>query len=52
MITPELLNALKVCETRKDAVSLVLEHCWEDWQQDEALDWLEEHRADLDWSQN
>jgi|TARA_B100001094_G_scaffold269984_1_gene274571 hypothetical protein len=35
----------KSCTTEKEALEMILEKEWFDWQQDEALDWFKENRG-------
>tara|TARA_R100001463_G_scaffold4185_1_gene16086 strand:- start:2662 stop:2829 length:168 start_codon:yes stop_codon:yes gene_type:complete len=35
----------KSCKTEKEALEMILEKEWFDWQQDEALDWFKENRG-------
>lgn len=35
----------KSCTTEKEALEMIIEKEWFDWQQDEALDWFKENRG-------
>lgn len=43
MITPQLQQELLAADSAKQAIELILESCWFDWQQDEALEFVEEN---------
>ena len=43
MITAELQTELLKATSRQQAIEIILEQCWTDWQQDEALDFVEEN---------
>ena len=39
------LQKYKACKTEKEALEMILEEEWFDWQQDEALDWFKVNRG-------
>lgn len=45
MITAELKTELLNATSKKHAIEIILEQCWTDWQQEEALDFVEENTA-------
>ena len=36
-----LIPELQQTTTTKEVIELIIENCWFDWQQDEALEWCE-----------
>ena len=43
MITAEFKTELLNATSKKHAIEIILERCWFDWQQEEALDFVEEN---------
>lgn len=48
MLTQSLQSELLKATTKQQAIDLILEQCWTDWQQDEALDFVEENTCLFD----
>jgi len=48
MIPQSLQSELLAATTRQQAIELILEQCWTDWQQENALDFVEENTCLFD----
>jgi hypothetical protein len=48
MITTQLREELLAADSAKQAIELILENCWFDWQQDEAFEFVEENTTLFD----
>lgn len=48
MIPPSLKTELLNATSKQQALELILEQCWFDWQQDEAIDFVEENTCLFD----
>jgi len=46
-IHDHITEQLRVAETRKQAIEIILDECFQEDLQDSALDWCEQNRPDL-----
>ena len=42
-VSADLKTKLEQCKDMKEVLITILEDCWFDWQQEEALEWVDQH---------
>ena len=43
IVSEELKTKLEQCKDMPEVLATIVEDCWFDWQQDEALEWVDQH---------
>ena len=42
-VSADLKTKLEQCKDMTEVLTTIIEDCWFDWQQDEALEWVDQH---------
>ena len=42
-VSEDLKTKLEQCKDMPEVLTTILEDCWFDWQQEEALEWVDQH---------
>lgn len=43
IVSEELKTKLEQCQDMQEVLTTIINDCWFDWQQDEALRWVDQH---------
>ena len=43
IVSEKLKTKLEQCQDMQEVLTTIINDCWFDWQQDEALEWVDQH---------